>query len=107
MSDAIPKPTPLELRDLLTFARYEARKCVKAEWKAQGIKISDWDPRELRIASEQYLCEHWAELKPKAEEYLRYSKAQDEKRRAKLRNCRQKQKPSNHSRIPVQISSAK
>ena len=80
------KSTPLtreEARDLLTFARYEARKCVKAEWKAQGIKISEWDPGDLRRASEQYLAEHGAELKPKAEEMLAWSKAQDGKRRGR------------------------
>jgi hypothetical protein len=83
MSDAIPKPTPLELRDLLTFARYEARKHVKDHWRSQGIKLSQWSMRDLRIAAERYLCEHWAELKPKAEEYLRYSKRLDEKRRVR------------------------
>jgi hypothetical protein len=96
-----------DLRDLLTFARYEARKRVKEHWRSQGIKLSEWSMRDLRIASEQYLADHWNELRPKAEEILRWSKAQDEKRRAKIRNCRQKQKPSNHSTIPVQISGAK
>jgi hypothetical protein len=83
MTDAIPKPTSLELRDLLTFARYEARKCVKEHWRSQGIKLSEWSMYDLRIAAERYLSEHWAELKPKAEEYLRYSKAMDEKRRVR------------------------
>ena len=83
MSDAIPKPTPLELRDLLTFARYEARKCIKELWRSEGLKLSEWSMGDLRIASEQYLAEHWAELKPKAEEMLRWSKAQDEKRRVR------------------------
>src|SRR6516162_1299166 len=81
MTDAIPKPTSLELRDLLTFARYEARKCVKEHWRSQGIKLSDWSMRDLRIASEQYLSDHWPELKPKADEYLRYSKRLDEAKR--------------------------
>ena len=80
MSDAIHKPTSLELRDLLCFARYIARKCVKELWRSEGLKLSDWSMRDLRIASEQYLADHWAELRPKAEEYLRYSEAQDEKR---------------------------
>ena len=83
MTDAIPKPTPLELRELLTFARYEARKCVKDHWRSQGIKLSEWSMCDLRIASEQYLADHWNELRPKAEEMLRWSKAQDEKRRVR------------------------
>ena len=81
MPDAIPKPTPLELRELLTFARYEARKCVKDHWRSQGIKLSEWSIRDLRCAAEQYLADHWAELRPKAEEYLRYSKRLDEAKR--------------------------
>ena len=81
MSDAIPKPTPIELRDLLTFARYEARKCVKELWRSEGLKLSDWSMRQLRIASEQYLADHWPELRPKAEQYLAYSKRLDEARR--------------------------
>jgi len=83
---ADPKSTPLtreEARDLLTFARYEARKRVKERWRSQGIKLSEWSMRDLRIASEQYLAKHWLELKPKAEEYLRYSKRLDEKRRVR------------------------
>ena len=81
MSDAIHKPTPLELRDLLCFARYIARKCVKELWRSEGLKLSDWSMRDLRIASEQYLSDHWPELKPKADEYLRYSKRLDEAKR--------------------------
>jgi hypothetical protein len=49
MSDAIPKPTSLELRDLLTFARYVARKCVKDHWRSQGIKLSEWSMRDSAI----------------------------------------------------------
>ena len=75
--------TENEFRDLLTFARMEARKCVKERWRSEGVKLLEWDQRQLRIASEQYLADHWAELKPKAEEYLRYSKAQDEAKRRK------------------------
>src|SRR5262249_28193548 len=82
MSDAIPKPTPLELRDLLTFARHIAKKEIKERWRSEGIKLSDWSMRDLRIASEQYLAEHWAELRPKAEEYLAWSKRQDEAKRS-------------------------
>jgi len=51
MTDAVSKPTSLELRELLFFARYVARKHVKAEWKAQGIRIYDWAPRDLSIAA--------------------------------------------------------
>jgi hypothetical protein len=72
-----------DLRDLLTFARYEARKRVKDHWRSQGIKLSEWSMCDLRIASEQYLADHWNELRPKAEEMLRWSKAQDEKRRVR------------------------
>ena len=50
------------------FARYEARKCIKELWRSEGLKLSDWSMYGLRIASEQYLSEHWAELKPKAEQ---------------------------------------
>jgi hypothetical protein len=81
MTDAIPKPTPLELRDLLTFARYIAKKHVKDHWRSQGIKLSEWSMCDLRIASEQYLADHWPELRPKAEQYLAYSKRLDEARR--------------------------
>src|SRR5262245_53903786 len=70
-----------ELRDLLTFARLEARKCVKEGWRSEGLKLSDWTMFDLRIASEQYLADHWIALKPKAEELLAYSKAQAEARR--------------------------
>ena len=76
------------LRDLLFFARYVARKHVKAEWKARGITIYDWGPRDLRIAAEQYLCDHWQELKPKAEEYLAWSKRQDEAKRRVRKGAR-------------------
>jgi hypothetical protein len=44
--------------------------------------------RQLRIASEQYLAEHWAELRPKAEEYLRYSKRLDEAKRRVRKGAR-------------------
>jgi hypothetical protein len=47
----------------------------------QGIKLSEWSMRDLRIAGEQYLADHWPELRPKAEEYLRYSKRLDEDKR--------------------------
>jgi hypothetical protein len=78
------------LRDLLFFARYVARKHVKAEWKARGITIYDWGPRDLRIAAEQYLCDHWQELKPKAEEYLAWSKRQDEAKRRVRKEIRKR-----------------
>src|SRR5262249_37288831 len=96
MSDADLKSTPLtreELRDLLCFARYKARQCIKERWRSEGLKLSEWSMRDLRIASEQYLADHWAELKPKPAEMLAYSKAQDENQRGR-KGTRTRTRPS-------------
>ena len=42
MTDAKAKLTPEDARDLLTFARMEARKAVKEQWRAEGLKLLDW-----------------------------------------------------------------
>jgi hypothetical protein len=47
---------------LMTIARWLARKAVKAEWRAEGRKVQYIDIREITAATNQYLGEHKAEL---------------------------------------------
>ena len=85
MSDANPKSIPLtqeEARDLLFALRYEARKAVEAHWKAEGLKPQYIERRELRIASEQWLMDHWQELLPAAQELFAFIKTNEKKRKA-------------------------
>jgi hypothetical protein len=93
------KSTPLtqeEARTLLFALRYQARKAVEAHWRAEGRKPQYIEPKELRLASEAWLTDHYAELLPRAQELVSY-----------IRTSAQRKKRSNHSRIPVQISGAK
>jgi hypothetical protein len=85
-----------EYRTLLFALRYQARKAVEAHWKAEGRKPQYIEPRKLRLASEQWLTDHYAELLPRAQELVAY-----------IRLSAQKKKRSNHSRIPVQMLGAK
>jgi hypothetical protein len=54
------------MQQLITIARYLARKTVRAEWKAQGRKVQYINIRELTQASDLYLREHKAELMKQA-----------------------------------------
>jgi hypothetical protein len=54
------------MRQLVTIARYLARKAIRAEWKAEGRKVQYIDIRELTQASNFYLREHKAELMKQA-----------------------------------------
>jgi hypothetical protein len=47
---------------LITIARWLARKAVRAEWKAEGRKLNYIPVKELSTASIRYLREHRAEL---------------------------------------------
>jgi hypothetical protein len=50
----------------LTLARYIALREVKDRWRAQGVKLQQFDAHDLAKASKAYLNEHRAELIEKA-----------------------------------------
>ena len=85
------KPNP----GLMTALRFYARKEIKEQWRAAGIKVQYCLPREIHQAAGQYLSEHWQELLPQAEALLAYIN----------KSARRKQR-SNPSTIPVQKSGA-
>jgi resolvase-like protein len=58
---------------IATIARGMARDAVKAELWAQGRKLRDLTPSEIREAADAYLSEHQAELVAQAEELIRRS----------------------------------
>jgi hypothetical protein len=60
--DAVPPGNP----GLMIALRFYARKALKAQWQAQGIRVSYVLPRLTNQAAEQYLTEHWRELLPQA-----------------------------------------
>jgi hypothetical protein len=55
---------------LTTALRYYAKQAVKEHWRSQGLKPQYIEPRQLHLAAEAWLSEHWAELLPKAEARL-------------------------------------
>ena len=50
----------------LTLARYIALREVKRVWRAQGVKLHQFDAHDLARASKAYLSEHFDELVEKA-----------------------------------------
>jgi len=80
---------------LLLALRFYAKKEIKEQWKAAGIKVQYCLPREINQAAEQYLSEHWQELLPQAEALLAY-----------INKSAQRKQRSNPSTIPVQKSGA-
>jgi hypothetical protein len=42
----------------ITLARYYAKREVKREWRAQGIRIWDYEASDLAKAAKSYLSEH-------------------------------------------------
>ena len=52
------KPDPY----LMTALQFYARKAIKAQWQAQGIRVQYCLPRDINQAAEQYLTEHWRAL---------------------------------------------
>jgi hypothetical protein len=56
--------------DAITLARYLARKAIKAQWRAQGLKVHCIEARDLANATAAYLAEHRAELVAQAQAQL-------------------------------------
>ena len=72
------KLTPLsreETRQLLFALRYEAKKAVKADMKASGLKLWDIESKTITAEAEVYLRNHWRDLLPKAKRKAEKSKA--------------------------------
>jgi hypothetical protein len=85
------KPDP----GLMTALRFYAKKEIKEQWRAAGIRVQYCLPREIHQAAEQYLSEHWQELLPQAEALLAY-----------INKSAQRKQRSKHKRITVQMSGA-
>jgi hypothetical protein len=60
------KPDP----GLMTALRFYARKEIKEQWRAAGIRVEHHLPREVNQAAEQYLSEHWRDLLPQAQQLV-------------------------------------
>jgi hypothetical protein len=43
---------------VMTIARYHAREAVKAQLRAQGIKLMDVESREISLAAIRYVEDH-------------------------------------------------
>ena len=43
---------------VMTLARYQARRTIKRELLAQGLKLSHIEPRDITIAANQYIEDH-------------------------------------------------
>jgi hypothetical protein len=52
----------LHIAHVFTLARWLARKAVKAEWQAQGLRLQSFEPRELNKAATTYLDQHRDDL---------------------------------------------
>lgn len=84
---------------LMMALRLYARSHVKAQLKEQiGIRAREVEAREITIAAEQYLTEHWRELLPMAEAFCA---------RSNVRTNAQRKQRSNRSTIAVQKSGSK
>jgi hypothetical protein len=46
----------------MTLARYYARKAVKVQWQAQGLKLQNIESSKLSQAANAYLSQHREEL---------------------------------------------
>ena len=74
---------------LATLARYEAVKAVKRHLRSLGVRPRDTTARDIRIAADEYLAQHRAELVAHAAETVRkdpqlrtlYEREQRERRR--------------------------
>jgi hypothetical protein len=43
---------------VMTIARYHAREAVKAQLRAQGVKLAHVESREITLAANQYIDDH-------------------------------------------------
>jgi uncharacterized protein YqjF (DUF2071 family) len=66
-------------REVMTLARWLARKAAKAEWHKQGLRWRYLDAKDLAQAADAYLSEHRDELIDRA--------------RAQISSDAQRQKP--------------
>jgi hypothetical protein len=53
-----PIPLPAITPEVVTLARWMARKAVKAEWLKAGLRIWDYEASDLTKAAKAYLSEH-------------------------------------------------
>jgi hypothetical protein len=67
MDEANPR---LHIAHVFTLARWLARKAVKAEWRAQGLRLQSFQPKELNMAAATYLDQHRDDLVTQACAYL-------------------------------------
>ena len=71
IQEALAKLQGLPAGAVMTEAKRLARKAVKAQWQAQGLKFYTTQPSEIAQAVRTYLDTHQAELVRQAAENLR------------------------------------
>jgi len=73
---------------IMTLARWHARKAIKRELYAQGIKLMDVESREISLAAIRYVEDHPEIISIATERY------QDLVKRGVLRPPRNRRKPN-------------
>jgi hypothetical protein len=61
-----PKKAEYAIRCVIVWARQDAKRRVKDQLKAQGLKVSHWAAKDVTILADDYFEEHREELLAKA-----------------------------------------
>jgi hypothetical protein len=61
-----PIPLPAITPQVMTLARWLARKAIKEHWRRQGVRWQYMDAKDIAKAAGAYLNEHRAELVDRA-----------------------------------------